>query len=419
MPSKSPADLKRSVPASPSAEYGAGVAPARQDVVRVRTALRLGWLIAEVRGRARPGGPGAEFVADMARGQWALPLGSERSAAEREVEAEHALAAVAKRLGADWPAQPQGAKALAPAQADTTAAPSFSAEVSRLSRLVADQRRAHDPAAETMWRELAHLLYRWDARIQDELLSNSDRQANAYELGRALAEMYWALDPAAPARIPHGHDAQLKLNPVSWVFLFGDDRRSDISRLLARLAPYFAPLTPPAVAGSVEVWGQVAASEQWRSADGVRKILLEQVRNWYSLLVADLDPETMLQPYAGLRSWRIFAKAFRTFGLEMVTGTLGVAAIAGLVLLLAYAPHQPALKAVAAVIGFLGVTGAGLQARLKARTQSMVARLSADLSTELVAEQITVTPPAPRSLKARRTRQKAIESRAVTAPISK
>jgi deazaflavin-dependent oxidoreductase (nitroreductase family) len=65
----------------------------------------------------------------------------------------------------------------------------------------------------------------------------------------------------------------------------------------------------------------------------------------------------------------------------------------------------------------LGVTGAGLRARLKASTQSMVARLSADLSTELVAE-ITITPPAPRSLKARRTRRKAIESRAVTAPLS-
>jgi hypothetical protein len=408
------------------------------DAGNVQAALRLGWLIAEVRGRARPGGPGAQFVADMARGQWALPLGSERSAAEREVEAEYALAAVAKRLGADWPAPPPGANvpggagvagrvraavvrgrgaaraAPDPAQADAPAAPSFSAEMNRLGKLLADQRRAHGPAAEATWRELARLLYRWHTRIQDELLASSDRLANGYELGRALAEMYWALDPAAPDRI--GQDTQL--NPVSWAFLFGNDRRGDISRLLARLAPYFAPLTPPAVAGSVEIWGQLAASEQWRSADGVRKILLEQIRNWYSLLVADLDPETMLKPYAGLRSWRIFAKAFRTFGLEMVTGTLGVAAIAGLALLLAYAPHQPGLTAVAAIIGFLGITGAGLQARLKATTQSMVARLSADLSTELVAEQITITPPAPRSLKARRTRQKAIESRTVTAPLT-
>lgn len=419
------------------------MATAPPDAVNVRTALRLGWLIAEVRGRARPGGPGAEFVADMARGHWALPLGSERSAAEQEVEAEHALAAVAKRLSVDWPAAPpeanapsapglaaralaaiaqgmgagRGGMGLAPAQPGPPAVPSFSAEMSRLGKAVADQRRTHDPAEQATWRELARLLYRWDARIQDELLSNSDSQANAYELGRALAEMYWALEPDAPARVPHGQGGQL--NPVSWTFLFGDDRRGDISRLLGRLAPYFAPLTPPAVAGSVEVWGQVAASEQWRRADDVRKILLEQIRNWYSLLVADLDPETMLKPYAGLRSWRIFAKAFRTFGLEMVTGTLGVAAIAGFALLLVYAPHQPGLKAAVAVLGFLGVTGAGLQTRLKATTQSMIARLSVDLSTELVAEQITVTPSAARSLNVRRARQKAIESRAVTAPLSK
>lgn len=409
------------------------------DADNVRAALRLGWLMAEVRGRARPGGPGAEFVVDMARGHWALPLGSERSAAEREVEAEHALIAVTKRLNLDWPSPSQaaggpvgaehdsqtaglaqGAVGLDPAAARGDAladAPTFSTELSRLGKLATEQRKSGGPAAEEAWRQLAHLLYRWDARIQDELLSNSDSQANAYELGRAVAEMYWALNLNAPARIQHGHDAQL--NPVSWAFLFGNDRREDISRLLSRLAPYFAPLTPAAIAGSVEIWGQVAASEQWRSVSSVRKTLLEQTRNWYSLLIADLDPETLLKPYAGLRSWRIFKRTFRAFGLEMVIGTLGIAALAGLVLLIAYAPNQPVLKTVVAALGFLGVTSAGLQARLKTTTQSMIARLAVDLSTELVAEQITVTPPPPRSVNGKRTRQDAIESRTVTAPLDK
>ena len=103
----------------------------------------------------------------------------------------------------------------------------------------------------------------------------------------------------------------------------------------------------------------------------------------------------------------------------MVIGTLGIAALAGLVLLIAYAPNQPVLKTVVAALGFLGVTSAGLQARLKTTTQSMIARLSVDLSTELVAEQITVTPPPPRSVNAKRTRQDAIESRTVTAPLNK
>jgi hypothetical protein len=405
------------------------------EAVEIRTVLRLGWLIAEVRGRARPGGPGSDYVPDMARGHWAIPLGSERSAAEREVEAEHALAATAIRLHLDWPAprtedDAAGSLTAGTGAPDSAAAegaggdpggavgsPNFSAELRRLGKLVADQRRAQAPAAQASWRELARLLYRWDARIQDELVSMSDSQANAYELGRALAEMYWALDPATPDRIGDGQDA--RLNPVSWAFLFGEDRRADISRLLGRLTPYFSPTTPAAVAGSVEVWGKVAASEQWRSADGARLVLLEQVRNWYSLLVAGLDPETMLEPYAGLRSWRIFAKAFRAFGLEMVTGILGIAAIAGFALLLAYAPHQPFLKVLSAALGFLGVTGAGLQARLKATTQSMAARLSVDLSTDLVAEQITVTPPAPPDVRASRDRRQAIGSRAVTAPLGK
>jgi hypothetical protein len=411
--------------------------------------------MAEVRGRARPDGPGAEFVADMARGHWALPLVSERSAAEREVESEHALAAIARRLNLDWPVplppvsgtagagnvpgepasspgmgeaarstahdwpgwhMPQRALALLRVQPTSSPAPMFSAELSRLGKQVADQRKSGDPAMQATWRQLAQLLYLWDARIQDELLS-SPGQANAYELGRALAEMYWALDLNAPARIQHGQN--LQLNPVSWAFLFGDGRRGDISSRLGRLAEYFAPLTPAAVAGSVEVWGQVAANEKWRGADNARKILLEQTSNWYSLLVAGLDPETMLKPYAGLRSWRIFRRAFRTFGLEMVTGTLGIVLLAGLVLLIAYAPHQPVLKAVVGVLGILGITGAGLQTRLKATTQSMAARLSADLSTELVAEQITVTPPASRSVNAKQARRKAIEARTVTAPLSK
>lgn len=384
------------------------MATAVPDAADVRAALRLGWLMAEVRGRARPGGPRGNAVADMARGHWVLPLGSERSAAEREVEAEHALAAVAKSLNVDFPAA-------ALAGPGASAGPVFSEEMSRLGTVIAHQRRQKDPRELTTWNQLAWVLYRWDAQIQDGLLSCSDRLANAYELGRALAETYWALDPAAPPRVQQG--LYSRLNPVSWEFLFGADRRADMALLLGRLAPNFAPLAAPAVAGSVEVWGQVAANEQWRAADGAQAILLQQVSNWYSLLAADLDPETMLKPYALLRSWRIFSRAFRTFGLEMVVGVLGVAAIAALVLLVAYAPHYPVLKAVVAVFGVLGVTGAGLQARLKATTQSMAARLSADLSTELVAEQITVTPVAPRSVKIRRTRQKAIGSRTVTAPL--
>jgi hypothetical protein len=423
----------------------------------VNDALRLGWLMAEVRGRARPGGPSDVAVSAFQRGEWVLPLASERSAAEREVEAEFALSAVAGRLGVDLPTdEPPEANAPPPAAA---IGPRFSAELTRLGKLLADLRgrtdQAHQTEEQQTWRGIARLLYRWDARIQDVLVSRSDRLANAYELGRALAETYWALDipsAAAPAGGRHpsagqpdagqpdaglpgarqsggdqssagrpgdGPPDQAALpRPDSWEFLLGPERRTDIARLLARLTPYFYPLAAPAVAGSVEVWGMIAASEAWRAAPDARQRLLEQTRNWYSLLVSGLDPETMLKPYALLRSWWIFKKTFRAFGLEMVIGLLGLGLIAALGLLIAYAPHQTTLKAVSAVLGFLGITSASLQARLKATTQSMVSRLSQDLSTDLVAGQITVTPAAPRSVRSKRTMQKAIESRRVTAPLA-
>ena len=110
---------------------------------------------------------------------------------------------------------------------------------------MADQRKSGDPAAEETWLRPAHLLYRWDARVQDQLLSNSS-EANAYELGRAVAEMYWALDLDATDRIQHGQ--RIQLNPVSWAFLLVTVA-GNISRLLGRLASYFPPLTPAAVAG--------------------------------------------------------------------------------------------------------------------------------------------------------------------------
>ena len=327
----------------------------------------------------------------MARGYWVLPLASERSAAERTVESEQALSAVAKRMGVDSLVNPP-LSLVAVGQGPAAGADwRFSDEMSRLGKLIASQRKQHDPQELATWRHIARLLYLWDAKIQDGLLSRSDQLANAYELGRALAETYWALDPDAPPKVQQG--AYSRLNPVSWDFLLGVDRRADIARLLSRLTPCFAPMAAPAVASSVEVWGQVAADREWRGAATARQLLLEQIRNWYSLLVVGLDPETMLKPYALLRSWRIFKKTFKSFGLEMVIGLLGAAAICVLGLLIAYAPHQTVLKTAVAVLGVLGITGASLQARLKATTQSMVTRLSVDLSTDLVAEQITLTPP--------------------------
>jgi hypothetical protein len=333
--------------------------------------------------------------------------------------------ALAKDLEIDGPvsatllkhlASAPNAAAAAVLVAGVAPAPTYTSELLRLGVLLSAQQRTNDSQSIATWWKLAELLYRWDAHIQDVLLAESESYANAYELGRALAETYWALDPDSPQSVSTA-DGELP-NPVSWSFLFGKERRAVMSRLLGRLVPYFPPLSAAAIDGSVGVWGEVASNKEWRDHEDAIKDLRTQTSNWYSLVVAGLDPETLLKPFALLRSWRIFGKAFRIFGLEMVIGVLSVAAIAAVGLLAAYSDANKHLQAAVAALGVLGVTASALQARLKTTTQSAIRRLQQDLSTDLVADQITDTPPSPKGVRAARLRRKAIDLRSVTAPLA-
>src|SRR5215470_4668148 len=71
------------------------------DAGRVLTAMRLGWSIAEVRGRNRPNAPpGARARLPGPPGH-ALPLHVEQTSAELRIEAQAVLAAMARELGVD------------------------------------------------------------------------------------------------------------------------------------------------------------------------------------------------------------------------------------------------------------------------------------------------------------------------------
>src|SRR5262249_61944381 len=103
------------------------------------------------------------------------------------------------------------------------------------------------------------LIFKFDAHIQDTMASGPDTVACGYQLGRALAEPYWALDPTL------GKTAK---SPMSWWFLLGTERCSEMSRLVGRLTAYFHPYTAAAVAGSLQACKHVAADESWRGKAG-------------------------------------------------------------------------------------------------------------------------------------------------------
>src|ERR1700688_2152738 len=89
-----------------------------------------------------------------------------------------------------------------------------------------------------VWESLSDVLWKFDAHIQDELTAKSDTQACGYQLGRGLAESYWALNPD-----------EAGATSSSWKFLLGTSRCEELTRLTGRLSAYMGSYTPAAVLG--------------------------------------------------------------------------------------------------------------------------------------------------------------------------
>ena len=404
------------------------------DAEKVLTAIKLGWLMAEVHGRNRPDAPpGADAKLPGPPGH-ALPLRIELTPTESRIEAQLVLGSRARDLGVDAGIANQGsyseaidaqAEALANARAGSAAAgavagpgaaaigaaavpggaiapaaaptPDGAAAADGAAPVAAAPVAAAvpavgDPAAQ--WDALQELIFKFDEHIQDTLATGSDTVASGYQLGRALAEPYWALNPTL------GTDD----SPEAWGFLLGSNRCSEMSRLAGRLGDYFHPYTAAAIAGSVQIWKHVAEDRTWRT--NADDYLYRQTRHWYELLVMRQDPTTLVQPYALTRSYRMIIRALRIFWPELLGVAVAAAALSGFVVLLGEHKVNSLLNSALGLIAITGFTTAGLVAKMKNQAQAMVTRLRQDVYTDLVAVAITTAPPIP-SVPSRPSRQNA------------
>jgi hypothetical protein len=391
------------------------------DVGTVLTAIRLGWSIAEVRGRNRPDAPPGARISLPGPPGHALLLHVEQTPAELRIAAQAVLGAMARALGVDGAGANQAsyseaigaqARALAKARegalaasaaaapdgvdqagapalagvaaADVAAAPiAVAAHVPAvaLAPAVALVPAVGDPAAQ--WDALQELIFKFDAHIQDTLALGPDTVACGYQLGRALAEPYWALDPALDT----------DNSPGAWQFLLGSIRCGEIGRLAGRLGAYLHPYTPAAIAGSVQIWKHVAADKAWRG--NAEEYLYRQMRTWYELAAMQQDPTTLVKPYALTRNHRMIVRALRIFWPEVLGITVAAAALSGFVVLLGENKVNSLLNSALGLIAIAGFTTAGLLAKLKNQAQAMVTRLRQDVYTDLVAVAITTAPPMP------------------------
>jgi hypothetical protein len=344
--------------------------PTPDDALEVICALRLGWYIAEVRGRSRPAGPQPPGNELPRRGSHFLPLRIERTAAERRTEAQ----AVLRKLSGDL-------------QVDTVTVnnqeQSRTVVIEQQARVLAAAEPETTSAA-AAWNALSASIYELDAHAQDTLAAQSDMRAAAYQLGRGLAEAYWALDPDA---------ACAALMPQCWTFLLGGQRCEELARLVGRLGGYFNPYCAPAVAGTLRLWQSVASDQEWRR--GAQDHLYRQLRRWYELLILGQDPSTLIPPYALLKDWRAAFHALRALWIQIVTAAISIGLVIALITMILSGSANALLKAVFGVVGIVGLSAASVQAGLKTTAQGLLSRLRQDAYTDLVASAVVEAPGKP------------------------
>jgi len=346
--------------------------PVPDDAAALVDAMRLGWYIAEVRGRNRPDGPG-EGIAEQryshpalsAAGpspEPALLLRAERSAPGLRVAAQNVLVALAGELDID--VRPEDGS-------------SYSKQVAQQADELATLRDKGSDTAQKAWHALAQLIFTFDVHIQDSLTAKSGIQADAYQLGRAIAESYWALNPGLSSESD---------DPAAWWVLLGEGRCQEMANMVKRLSACMAPNTPSAIAGSLQVWRHIATDPAWRTDANAYLELHRQVRLWYDLITTAQDPMTFASPHMLARMF-IGVRIIRLYWRRTMLLVVGVAALIALVSLLGSGTGGALVSVLLGTVAAVGVSAGGLGLSAGRPWQ--------DMNADIAAIAITTAPPGP------------------------
>lgn len=404
------------------------------DTENVLTALRLGWQVAELRGRFRHQVNARDPVhADRSAltKEHALPLEDERTPLERLYETESIVSALAGQVGLDFPVANLSGQGKDPDQHASTRLVALSKGLSRAhaagnltpaagSTSPPAAGSASPPAAESasppaagsgappatasppamaqvpsadgpvdqvaLWDDFARFIFAWDARIQDALAAASFNQSSAYQLGRGLAEISWELDPAvADADDPHG-----------WLFLLGGSRRKQLSRLMEGLSSYFGPITVAAVKDSLQAWGTVAQEPGITGRTDAEGKLIEQSHVWRNLLIGGMSAQTLIPAHPRGEQIRGLELVLRAFWPQVLIGTIGIVVLAVGAYFLATADFTTKeIGAALGVLGSFGITSAAVIAKSKESVSQVFSRMRTVYYTDLVSAGASRVPIAP------------------------
>ena len=371
-------------------------APTENPAADARALMRLGWMVAETRGRYRLGDDRRLSPLTVDRAGAVLPLATERTPAELRIEAEKVLTQVAGEQKLDFQARADLGidRSLLPSD-DVTA----SAYMRLLGATLAAVRKDRDRAREdTVLRQLGQLFYTWDSTIQDKLAAEAYGRSSAYQLGRGLAETYWSLDPAAE-----------RGSYYSWHHLLVQ-RFNPLAALLRRSAALLPSLTAETLTATLEQWRGVAvqfsplgkrgrAAPPLQGTDQERQdasaVLGVQAALWRDLLLSGNPPTALV---ATDKIWfraRNAGPLLRSFAGELLGLLLGLLLVAvAIVLVTGSAPGVPRtlIGTLAGVFGAFGLTSSAVVARAKAVGQGLLQQLRDKIAADAVIAAATYLP---------------------------
>lgn len=334
-----------------------------KDLASVRYAFRLGWAVAELRGRYQPDrydkrdpGTGKAFK----RGSFQLPLSSERSPAEIRKELLETVDELSKEL------------TLHESEPVTKAWTALKPMLEHME----------DPGEDrlALWTTATKCFFQWDAHIQDALVLEAT-QAAGYQLGRGLAETYWALEP-------NRADDEMG----SWTFVLGERRRQILQRLAARLSSYLTPSVVAAIEKPLADWTTLAADPTRRTQDGIDIDLYRQGLMWRDLVRGERRPQDLVlnedvEAPTTADVWKdlhLYRFAIKDLWLPLTAGVVSIAALTIGATVLASGAGSTTWSTAISVLGALGVTSAGLYARAKTDVTSLLGNLKRRIEIERV-----------------------------------
>jgi hypothetical protein len=166
--------------------------------------------------------------------------------------------------------------------------------------------------------------------------------------------------------------------------------------LTGRLGTYMGEYTAPAIAGSLEIWKEVARTPDWLGdPQQAGQALYSQIRRWYELIILGQDPTTLIRPAAGLKNFKTLKRALRLFGPEVAATVVGLGFLVVLLFLINVGSAAAWAKTLSGILAVVGLTLAGLAATIKNSAQALLKRLRQDTYTDLVATAVQTAPPPP------------------------